>query len=134
MSFIIKLLIIFQFLTFAESLDWFFEPNLKPGKDNSELIRTHSKFFSSTFTAKSEDGDAHLNNNSNEHKIRGRNLNQLSYSKNSRISRQLSYNFQPFDNFNGFSRSFPFQSPSNTFCKTSPQNLVTILMLVYFSS
>ena len=101
--------IIFHLLTFAKCLDWFFDPNIISSNDNSELIKTHAKLLSSRFNVKSEDGDAH--------KIRGRSLNQLPDSKNSRISRQLSLNFQPFNNFNGYSRSFPFQSPSNTFCK-----------------
>ena len=33
-----------------------------------------------------------------------------------RSSRQLPYNFQPFENF---ARNFNLNSPSNTFCKTS---------------
>ena len=114
-----KLLFFCKLLVFAECLEWFFQPNLK--QNNSELIRAHSQLFSSRFAAKRGDEDG-AQTKLNSHKIRGRSLEQLPDSKNSRISRQLTYNFQPFNSFNGLSRSFPFQSPSNTYCKILKQN------------
>ena len=114
-----KLLLFCHVLALSECLEWFFEPNLK--QNNSELIRAHSQLFSSRFAAKNGDGDD-AQTKLNSHKIRGRSLEQLPDSKNSRISRQLTYNFQPFNSFNGLSRSFPFQSPSNTYCKILKQN------------
>ena len=119
LSFMMKLLFFCQLFALTECLEWFFQPNLK--QNNSELIRAHSQLSSSRFAAKNGDGDG-AQTKLNSHKIRGRSLEQLPDSKNSRISRQLTYNFQPFNSFNGLSRSFPFQSPSNTYCKILKQN------------